>query len=271
MKYELIVSDFDGTLCRSDNTVSPRSREVINEFFRRGGIFTLSSGRNITSLKRRLKEAGLEEREIPLTGLQGSVIEENLTGRVLSETRLGWERAAWFSGECAKRGLYHHVYTKDKIYSSMPNKYTELYIRLAGVGMEFVGDLTSFITENKDEGYVKLLAVAEDGKNVSYGRQFAEGAPDGVNIFTSGPYFFECISSLAGKGNGLRAAAKLLGIDVNRTLAFGDEMNDLSMLQAAGLGVAVENAREELKAAADLIAPSNDADGVAEVIEKLCF
>lgn len=91
MKYKLIVSDFDGTLCRSDNTVSEYSKEVIEEYFKRGGIFTLSSGRSIASLRTHLDEAGLTHRDIPLLGLQGSVIEENLTGRVLYEKGIGRE------------------------------------------------------------------------------------------------------------------------------------------------------------------------------------
>lgn len=271
MKYKLIVSDFDGTLCRSDNTVSARSRAVIDEYFARGGIFTLSSGRNIASLKRRLREAGLDGRQIPLLGLQGSVIEDNCTGAVLCEKNLSWERAAWFSAECAKRGLYHHVYTRDNIYSAMPNKYTELYIRLAGVGMQFVGDLTKFIAEHREEKYIKLLAVAENGENVSYADEFSAAAGADVNVFTSGQYFFECISAHAGKGNGLRDAARLLGVDVSETMAFGDEMNDLSMIEAAGLGVAVANARDKLKASAQLVCKSNDEDGVAEIIEKYCL
>lgn len=271
MKYKLIVSDFDGTLLRSDNTVSERSRKVIDEYFKRGGIFTLSSGRNIASMRRRLAEAGLHTRNIPLIGLQGSVIEDNLSQRVLSETTLGWQRAAWFARECAERGIYHHVYTRGAIYSAMPNEYTELYIRLAGVGMKFVGDVAEYIEAHKEEGYIKLLAVAPDGKNVSYSREFSEMGQDGIDIFTSGKYFFECISAQAGKGNGLRKTAQLLGVDVSQTIAFGDEMNDLSMIQAAGLGVAMANGRQQLKDSAKLIAKSDDEDGVAEIIEKYCL
>ena len=111
MKYKLIVSDFDGTLCRSDNTVSEYSRKVIDEYFERGGIFTLSSGRNTVSLRSRLVHAGLEKRNIPILGLQGSVIEDNLTKRVLETTTLEKENVLWFAGECERLGLYYHVYT----------------------------------------------------------------------------------------------------------------------------------------------------------------
>lgn len=270
MKYKLIVSDFDGTLCRSDNTVSPRSRRVIDEYFRRGGIFTLSSGRNTLSLRSRLVSAGLENRDIPLLGLQGSVIEDNLTGKVLETTTLEKENVLWFAGECERLGLYYHVYTPTEIYSSVPNEYSDYYTNMTGVGMNFVGNVKDFIEES-ELSFVKLFAVAEKGMNVTLARELKTTAPSGVELFTSGPFFFECISSSAGKGSGLKKAAKLLNVDVSETIAFGDEMNDKSAIEAAGLGVAMGNAREELKACADIVAPTNDEDGVAEIIEKYCL
>ncbi|MCI8612270.1 MAG: HAD family phosphatase [Clostridia bacterium] len=272
MKYKLIVCDFDGTLARTDNTVSEKSRKTIDEFFRRGGIFTLSSGRNIASLRHHLKSAGLYGRDIPLLGLQGSVIEDNLTGKVLYEAHIGKENALWFSRECDKRNVYRHVYTKDGIYSDSPCDFTEMYTRLAGVGMNFVGDVTKYIASSDRNDFIKILAIDSDREKVNRCREETEAEkPCGVNIFTSGPYFFECISAEAGKGNGLKKIAEIYGVDMSQTMAFGDEMNDLSMIKAAAVGVAMENARDKLKAEADVIAPSNDADGVALTIEKYCF
>lgn len=271
MKYKLIVSDFDGTLCRSDNTVSEYSKEVIEEYFKRGGIFTLSSGRSIASLRTHLDEAGLTHRDIPLLGLQGSVIEENLTGRVLYEKGIGRETALWFSKECEKRGVYHHVYTKGEIFSSAPNMFTELYTRLAGVGMNFVGNVSEFLEQSERDDFIKILAITDDKEKTRYGAEIAEQGRTGVEIFTSGPYFFECINSGAGKGNGLKKIAELLNVKIEETMSFGDEMNDRTMIEAAGLGVAMDNARKELKDRADAVAPSNDMDGVAKTIVKYCF
>ena len=270
MKYKLIVSDFDGTLCRSDNTVSEYSRKVIDEYFERGGIFTLSSGRNTVSLRSRLVHAGLEKRNIPILGLQGSVIEDNLTKRVLETTTLEKENVLWFAGECERLGLYYHVYTPTEIYSSVPNEYSDYYTRMTGVDMKFVGNVKEFI-EGNDLDFVKLFAVAEKGRNVTLARELKTAAPSGVELFTSGPFFFVCISSLAGKGNGLKKVAKLLNVDISETMAFGDEMNDASALKAAGLGVAMSNARKGLEAYADTVAQANDEDGVAKIIEKYCF
>lgn len=271
MKYKLVVSDFDGTLCRSDNTVSERSRRVIDEFFRRGGIFTLSSGRNIRSLRKNLLSAGLIDKDIVLSGLQGSVIEENLTGRILGEIKLPKEKALWFSRECTRRGIYQHAYSKDRVFSNKRCDFSDFYTRMTGVELDFVGDVTEFVEKSEGDAFVKMFAVAEDGKNFDFCKEYELSAPEGVKLFTSGPLFFECINASAGKGNGLKRISEIYGVDINETIALGDEMNDLSMIEAAGLGVAMANAREGLKEKADLIAPSNDEDGVARIIEEYCF
>lgn len=210
------------------------------------------------------------ERDIPLLSLQGSVIEDNLTGKLLYKTTLPKEQVEWLSYECTKRGLYYQVYTPYNIFSSVRNEYSDFYTGITGVDMEFVGDLHKFIVNSSDD-FVKLFIIAPREKNAAIASELKSLAPEGMDIYTTGPFYFECINSAAGKGNGLKAVAGLLGVDMSETMAFGDEMNDKSALEAAGLGVAVANAREELKAVADLITSSNDLDGVAEVIEKYCL
>ena len=81
----------------------------------------------------------------------------------------------------------------------------------------------------------------------------------------------EINDKLATKGEALGFLCRHLGIGIEETMSFGDGSNDLSMIQAAGIGVAMANAEESLKAAADYVTVSNDEDGVAKAIEKFCF
>ena len=90
-----------------------------------------------------------------------------------------------------------------------------------------------------------------------------------VKMFTSGAYLFEAVSENAGKGNGLIDVCRRLGVPVSQSVAFGDELNDVDMIQVAGLGVAMGNARAEAKAAADTVTSSCERDGVAEILEKI--
>ena len=85
------------------------------------------------------------------------------------------------------------------------------------------------------------------------------------------PAMIECISAGADKGKGLKSVADFYGVPMSEVMAFGDSFNDVPMLKAAGLGVAMGNARDAIKTLADEVAPTNNADGVAKTIEKHCL
>ena len=92
-----------------------------------------------------------------------------------------------------------------------------------------------------------------------------------VVVSSALPQNVEINQSLANKGEALSALAEHLGISIEQTVAFGDGLNDLSMIRKAGIGIAMKNGVEETKAAADWMAPSCDEDGVALGIEKFCL
>lgn len=96
------------------------------------------------------------------------------------------------------------------------------------------------------------------------------GRFDGIAVSSSYAQNVEINAAAATKGGALAALAAQLGVPRERTIAFGDGLNDLSMIVSAGLGIAMANACEELKAAADFVTASCDEDGVALGIEKYC-
>ena len=89
-----------------------------------------------------------------------------------------------------------------------------------------------------------------------------------LNYHISKPFFLEVINSNTSKGIALEALAKNIGISSHEVIAIGDSYNDISMIEYAGLGVAVDNAYDEIKSRADYISKSNIDNGVAEVIER---
>ena len=90
-----------------------------------------------------------------------------------------------------------------------------------------------------------------------------------VSAFRSEKRFFEVINARSGKGNALLSYCKQNGVDVLDAVAIGDSMNDIPMIKNAGLGIAMGNARDEIKAVADYVCDTNDNDGVAKVIDML--
>jgi hydroxymethylpyrimidine pyrophosphatase-like HAD family hydrolase len=113
----------------------------------------------------------------------------------------------------------------------------------------------------------KLLLLEEPGRVQELQPIWHERLGDQLYVTISDPEYLEFMSREATKGWALLRLCEHFGIDPSETAAFGDAPNDLPLIQAAGLGVAMANAREAVREAADLIAPSNEEDGVAQVIE----
>lgn len=263
MKYKLIVSDFDGTLLRSDNKVSPAVVEAIARYTAAGGIFTVSTGRSYASIMNRLPETGIRT-PIPVMALQGAYAADSGTGEKLFSVPISYGQMLRFALRAEAQGIYYHVYTEEGIYTASSCYISQKYEQLTGIEVRAVGDPKRFLEGRAD--IMKVLAVCEASETEALSRKWQAETPD-AQIFTSSPIFIECVSAEAGKGNGVRRVARALGIDIASVAAIGDEMNDYTMIEAAGLGVAVENARPALKERAALTVAANDCDGVRELIE----
>lgn len=268
MKYKLIVSDFDGTLLRNDDKISQRTVTAIRSYINAGGIFTVSSGRNAVSVLQRLPDLGLDGLNLPVMALQGSYAVESVSKKELFSVTADRDLSIKFIRRCKEMGATVHVYSGNEIFTETANQWTDIYAKHTRTTVNAVGDLAEFTLKNEMR-YNKVLGffagevILDCDKKL---RAEFEGEP--VQIFTTSGYMIDFIDKDAGKGNGVIHVAKSLGIDLSETIAIGDEMNDMTMVRAAGLGVAMGNGREELKAVADFITSTNDNDGVAEIIEK---
>ncbi len=267
MKYELIVSDLDGTALKSDKTASERTREAIRAYQNAGGIFIISTGRMFESAIQVIDRLGLDELNAPICAMDGGIIRESKTRKIIDINVMPYLQVADFAKECERIGVYFQVYGKDKLYVSELNEINRKYCAITKVTPNVVGRLSDYVLSSKLE-CVKVLISSP--KADEYLPRFI-GKYDGIQFFLSDKEYLDGASINAGKGNALKRIAKLFGIDIAKTVAIGDSMNDVSMITEAGLGVAVNNADERLKKVAKLIAPSNDDDGLAYLIEKAMY
>lgn len=265
MNYDLIISDFDGTLLRRDDTISPRTVKAIKEFTAFGGIFGLSSGRAFSSLRLRLGELGLSG-SFPVLCCQGAMSRDSESGELLYQIPMPKESAVEFLRKAENMGLMCQFYTADKVYAPSLNERNEYYFKHNRIVPEEVGKASEFAEKN-DFRILKALAIIEPNEREKMLSEFA--GIRGVKSFASHPMLIEAVSQSAGKGNGLKSVCKTLGINLARSVALGDELNDVEMIEAAGLGVAMGNAVNEAKHVADCVTADCDADGVAKVIEKV--
>ncbi|MBR2967686.1 MAG: HAD family hydrolase [Clostridia bacterium] len=264
MKYKLIVSDLDGTALRSDKTASERTRQAIREYRKAGGTFIISTGRMFESMLKVAPELGLDALNVPICAMDGGIIKESRTGKLIEINTMPHEQAAAFARECEELGVYFQVYSEDKLFVNEENETNRDYCAITKVKMHPVGCLSEYILKNKLQ-CVKVLISSS--KAESYLDRFV-GRYGGIQFFLSDVEYLDGASIKAGKGNALKRVANIFGIDMGSTIAIGDSMNDVSMVSVAALGVAMGNADERLKKVAKMIAPTNDQDGLAYIIEK---
>ncbi len=263
MKYKLFVSDFDGTALRSDKTVSNKLIDAIKAYRSAGGTFVISSGRMYESIVAHAHLLGLGEVNMPICAQDGGIIKESLSGKEIAVTTMPKADVLAFALDCERLGLYYQVYSKDTLFVEKENEFNRKYCMVSKIAMKEVGKLSDFIASSEVD-FVKVLHHGDAEGRLTY----FNGRYDGIRFFLSSATFLDGASVYAGKGNALKKLCNYLNINISESVAIGDSMNDISMVEAAGLGAAVLNADGRLKTKAKLIVPSNDDDGVAQLLYK---
>ena len=163
----------------------------------------------------------------------------------------------------ASFGKEHHCYTQTYegpcFYYNEESVWARRYAEASSLTGVYVGDLEKYITQPRS----KILMMDDEPKIAAMLKEARERFRGLASVTCSKPWFLEFNPLRATKGIALQTACSLLQIRIERTLAFGDSLNDLSMLQAAGRGVLMENGRQELRPLCDDICSSNQDDGVA--------
>ncbi|GHV03563.1 hydrolase [Clostridia bacterium] len=294
LKYKLIACDFDGTLLRSDNTISEHTRAVIAEYVKRGGVFMPTTGRMHASIKRRMADIGLNGNS-PISSYQGAMIRENVTDKVLSYKPIPYAAALKIASEAERLGLYVQAYDYDELIVSglydgeadrtgkdrpsgnlygatagRRRSFGRGYAERLGIDMTVIpGPISEYIRTKKID-CTKLLVVDGPDTMPDYLKHFSDAFPETI-CNTSETFMMEIITQGAGKDAACDAVCGLLGVGIDSCMALGDSMNDYEMIKHAGFGVAMANGRDAVKAAAKYVTDSNDDDGVAKAIEKFCL
>lgn len=267
MKYKLIVSDFDNTLADHNRKVSERTKKAIKEYQKAGGKFILCTGRMFPSARKEGKNLALTGECIAYNGALTGDIE---TGKITRREVLKKEVALKLVQDFEKMSdVVLQLYFNDKIYVQYKNPYTDEYVKECNLDFcETKEALSRFIQKN--EGTImEVLVMAHPNKILSLYEEYRKIKTSDYTVVSSEVHFLEFISPEANKGIAVQKMCAELGVDKSEVACFGDNYNDVYMIEFAGLGVAVANGVDELKNKADLICPSNDEDGVAQIIEKI--
>ena len=262
-QYKLIATDIDGTLLDSSGVLRADTLRAIEAAKARGLRFTLSTGRPMLGARPLLH---LVSPGVPLIVENGGALVLPEDGRRVFRKLLGAAPAAEAIARGQALGAKVAVWLDDHLYYNHRDKYTERYYELlAGRGPLPLSDPRAQFPNGVDK--VVWLGDAPLIERL-HTALLADPIP-GARASLSMPTLLEFMDSEISKAATLRRLGRYLGVDMAETVALGDGFNDLEMLQTAGLGIAMGNAPEALRRAADWVVPSNDEGGFAIALDRL--
>ena len=269
LNAQLIVSDFDGTLVCDNGEISQKNKDAIRAYVAEGGKFAISTGRMPSGIIHRVEELGL-------TGLvsccQGSIIVDVETKTPILQGTMQHEETIAVCEKFEKLGVHIHVYDLWSFYSNMDDEFLRLYENAVREKALHVLDtpISQFLRESKMPVY-KILAMVEPKDNAKVFQAIASLGLKNCTVTKSAEYLVEVVHCSYSKGTALEFIANHYNVPIEKTVAIGDQWNDLPMIEKAGLGLAVQNAAEELKQVATVLQATNEESAVAEAIERFGY
>ena len=266
----LVALDLDETTLRTGGNLSEYTRHALEEADRNGIQIVAASGRAFSALPKAVTDLPFVEYAIASNGAN---IYEVKTGKRVMAKFLEKEAAGRILDIAREEGLLVEGFIDGVPYSQ--RNYVEDTDRLNRTGRNAryvqstrrpVEDIFAFLRQAKCLDSVNLLVEEQERKPAV--RKRVEEEVKGIYLTTSADVLLETANKDAGKGPALRELAKMLRIDREEIAAFGNAENDIDMIRFAGTGIAVANAAEEVRAAADEVTESNDEDGVARWIMR---
>lgn len=274
MDIRMIVSDLDGTLLNRSREMPDANRTALHACMARGIHVVLASGRSFESVRRLANEHGIDG---PIVSANGARVDLSQAGPTLYSRTFPRELAASVFDIMKASGIFFTCYGHGTLYQNNLDaarartrgmqRLEDKLVMQAHRAELVVSDESRTVNEGLIDPY-KFVAFSEDGPLLDGLRERLKQSGLPLNISSSWVDNIEVMVAGAGKGEAVSALCGQYGLAREQVMAFGDNLNDVAMLRAAGWGVAMENALPEVKQAARLIAPLCDAAGVARVIDE---
>ncbi len=273
MEYKLVAFDCDGTLFDSNGNIPKRNALALNNLHNKGIELLAVTGRSDILTRDYIEELGIN---IPVVGCNGASLSNVITGERIYIHPIDKAAVKAVIEACIKESIPCKALSMDTVFTSdkemlekgikqIVTKYTrELKYMLKGKWLTDEDMLKMAETED----IVKIVTVNNDIERL---RAIQKGLSSvkGLQVLKSNINCLDMIAENVSKGKGLVDYANRKGISMEQCIAFGDNENDISMIQTAGLGIAMANADDAVKQAADRIALTNDECGVAVELERI--
>ena len=262
---KILVLDIDGTLVNSEKKITPETLKYLKMIQEQGHIVALASGRPFPGLKQYSDALGLAEYGGYALSFNGGKVISCATQEVIY-TKAIPNRYAKILYEFAKERHIGMVTYKDNqvITGTDTDGYMEFEARLNHMELCQVDDFLKVV----DFDMIKCLMTAEPEVAEQYEKELAALVSPDLNVFRSEPYFIEITVKGVDKAESIARLLEHIGMKREQCICCGDGFNDKTMVEYAGVGVAMGNAQQVVKDEADYVTASCDEDGLVEVIKK---
>lgn len=267
MTIKLVVTDLDGTLLDSNDTISAANIDAFHCVKDKGILTVVATGRMACESEYAVRAIGA----LPyFIGVNGGLVENLQTKEVIYENHLENTIAVRLCELLDAKKIFFQVYMDAGVVCT-PEAFEQ--IDECGIAKGYLKRFKdSILVHEVPELYghkiYKILMITADLEAIALVKEEIEREQIPVDFVTSLKNYYEIVPCQLDKSVGLRMLCDHLGIGLEEVLAFGDSANDLEMLRASGISVAVSNGDQSVKAVADYISKSNDDDGVKYGLEK---
>ena len=263
---KILFTDMDGTLLRNDSTVSPEMKLTLDRMMDCGHKLVLTSGRPLDSILEAARLSGLLRPGTLVIAYNGSLVYDCALQHPILERTLPFETASEIFRLAGALSIHAQTYTDHEIVCPREDEEIRYYRRRIHLPLLTADDPLSLLSHPPYK--VHTIHLTDRTKLLKLREQVLSRFGDTVTAQFSNDRYLEFYSAQSGKGNAIRWVCGHFGIPISQSLAAGDAPNDISMLEAAGVGIAMANASEDVKKAADFItAADNDQDGLIEAVE----
>ena len=265
MEYRLIAIDKDGTLTNSNKEISKPTLEALLDIQERGYTVVIATGRPTAGARDLADELQLGKYGSYVLSFNGGLITNWRTKDIIYRQTLPKDVIPELHTFAVENGAGIITYENDTIIAGTEiNQYMQLEANITKMEIKRVDNFKEYV----DFPVVKCLMSGAPELMEQLEQKLKKKYKSLLNIFRSEPFFLEIMPNNIDKAQSLLRLLTSLGLSSEQMICCGDGFNDISMIEVAGLGVAMENANETVKAAADFITDSNDDNGILKVINK---
>lgn len=264
--YRIIALDLDGTLLNSQRVVTPRTLDLLLRLQEEGHKIVISTGRPIFGATKVAELLQLEKFGGYVMAYNGGVVQDWKTKEIIYSNFLQHDAIVTAYQYAKDTGFALVCYHDEFLVSEHEmNPYMEFSLKRNGLTFKKVDNFLKEVTYPIS----KCMIIGEPDSLHQLEERILDTHPTSFTVYRSEPFFLEVVPENINKATGLRVLLRHLNVPQSILIAFGDSYNDIPMIHFAGMGIAMGNAPQEVKDAADHIAPTNDEEGVAQVLASL--